>query len=160
MKTWVMVRHATSSWAFNLPDRESPLAARGIRDANLIGAHLHNMDIHVDKTYSSPAKRAFDTALIVTSALKKDTTNIETVEDLYDFSGHRALDFVRGLPNHLSTVMTFGHNNACSYLAKTLGGFVGDNIPTAAVVIFRFDVSLWSEIYRCKCSTITPKELR
>ena len=33
MKTWVMVRHAKSSWEFNLPDRERPLANRGVKDA-------------------------------------------------------------------------------------------------------------------------------
>ena len=26
MKTWVMVRHAKSSWEFNLPDRELRIA--------------------------------------------------------------------------------------------------------------------------------------
>lgn len=160
MKTWVMIRHAKSSWAFDLPDRERPLAERGIRDANLVGEHIRTMNFNFDKIYSSPAKRAFDTALIVTSSLEIDTRTIEPIEALYDFSGQQALGFVRSLPDELSTVLTFGHNNACWSLATSLGGFQGDNIPTAGAVIFRFDVSLWSEIKRCTCDTIIPKELR
>ena len=160
MKTWVMVRHAKSSWAFDLPDRERPLAERGVRDANLVGEQLKRKNFRFDKIFSSPAKRAFDTALIMTSSLDIDTSSIETVENLYDFSGEQVLGFVSGLSDSLSTVMTFGHNNACWYLAKTLGGFVGDNIPTAAVVIFRFNVSLWSQISNCDCSTIIPKDFR
>lgn len=160
MKTWVMVRHAKSSWAFDLPDRERPLAERGVRDANLMGEHLKPMGFQFDKILSSPAKRALDTALIVTSALEIDTSSIEIAEDLYDFSGRQVLDFMRNLSENLSSVMTFGHNNACWHLAKTLGGFVGDNIPTAAAVIFRFDVSLWGQISSCDCSVIIPKDLR
>ena len=160
MKTWVMVRHAKSSWEFNLTDRERPLADRGVKDAILIGRELSKHNLHIDQVFSSPAKRAFDTALLMGSELGLSTENIQVEEELYDFMGKQALGFVRSLPDDLHTIMTFGHNNACTHLAQSLGNYKNTNIPTATAVIFHFDVSLWSDIQQCNCTSIRPKTLR
>ena len=160
MKTWVMVRHAKSSWEFNLPDRERPLADRGIQDAILVGQELNKLNLHNDKVYSSPAKRAFDTALLMVSELGLSTENIQIEEDLYDFMGEQTLGFVRSLPDDLHTIMTLGHNNACTHIAQSIGNYTNANIPTATAVIFHFDVSLWSDIQQCDCTSIRPKTLR
>lgn len=160
MKTWVMVRHAKSSWEFNLPDRERPLADRGVKDAILVGQELNKYNLHIDQVYSSPAKRAFDTALLMTSELGVSIDTIHVEEELYDFLGEQALGLVRSLPEDLHTIMTFGHNNACTYLAQSLGNYTNPNIPTATAVIFHFDVSLWSDIQQCDCTSIRPKTLR
>ena len=160
MKTWVMVRHAKSSWEFNLTDRERPLADRGVKDAILIGRELSKHNLQIDQVFSSPAKRAFDTALLMGSELGLSTENIQVEEELYDFMGKQALGFVRSLPDDLHTIMTFGHNNACTYLAQSLGNYTNANIPTATAVIFHFDVSLWSDIQQCDCTSIRPKTLR
>ena len=160
MKTWVMVRHAKSSWEFNLPDRERPLADRGVKDAILVGQELNKYNLHIDQVYSSPAKRAFDTALLMVSELGLSTEDIQIEEDLYDFIGEQALGFVRSLPDDLHTIMTFGHNNACTHLAQSFGNYTNANIPTATAVIFHFDVSLWSDIQQCDCISIRPKTLR
>lgn len=160
MKTWVMVRHAKSSWEFNLPDRERPLADRGVKDAILVGQELNKHNLHIDQVFSSPAKRAFDTALIMVSELGLSTEDIQIEEELYDFMGEQALRFVRSLPDDLHTIMTFGHNNACTHLAQSLGNYTNANIPTATAVIFHFDVSLWSDIEQCDCTSIRPKTLR
>ena len=160
MKTWVMVRHAKSSWEFNLPDRERPLADRGVKDAILVGQELKKYNLHIDQVYSSPAKRAFDTALLMVSELGPSTENIQIEEKLYDFMGEQALGFVRSLPDDLHTIMTFGHNNTCTHLAQSLGNYTNANIPTATAVIFHFDVSLWSDILLCDCTSIRPKTLR
>ncbi|MDG1824010.1 MAG: histidine phosphatase family protein [Flavobacteriaceae bacterium] len=160
MKTWVMVRHAKSSWEFNLPDRERPLANRGVKDAILVGQELNKHNLHIDQVYSSPAKRAFDTALLMVSELGLSTENIQIEEELYDFMGEQALGFVRSLTDDLHTIMTFGHNDACTQLAQSLGNYVNTNIPTATAVIFHFNVSLWSDIQQCDCTSIRPKTLR
>ena len=160
MKTWVMVRHAKSSWEINLPDRERPLADRGVKDAILVGQELNKHNLHIDQVYSSPAKRAFDTALLMVSELGILTENIQIEEELYDFIGEQSLRFVRTLPNDQNSIMTFGHNNACTQLAQSLGNYTDSNIPTATAVIFHFDVSLWSDIQLCDCTSIRPKTLR
>ena len=160
MKTWVMVRHAKSSWEFNLPDRERPLADRGIQDAILVSQELNKLNLHTDKVYSSPAKRTFDTAFLMVSELGLSTENIQIEEDLYDFMGEQILGFVRSLPDDLHTIMTFGHNNACTHIAQSIGNYTNANVPTATAVIFHFDVSLWSDIQQCDCTSIRSKTLR
>ena len=160
MKTWVMVRHAKSSWEFNLPDRERPLADRGIQDAILVSQELNKLNLHTDKVYSSPAKRTFDTAFLMVSELGLSTENIQIEEDLYDFMGEQILGFVRSLPDDLHTIMTFGHNNACTHIAQSIGNYTNAKVPTATAVIFHFDVSLWSDIQQCDCTSIRPKTLR
>jgi len=160
LKTWVMVRHAKSSWKFNLPDLERPLTNRGIKDAILVGQELNKYNLHIDQVFSSSAKRAFDTALLIVSKLGLSTENIEIKEELYDFMGEQALGFVCSLPDDLHTIMTFGHNNACTHIAQSIGNYTNVNIPTATAVIFHFDVSLWSDIQQCDCISIRPKTLR
>ena len=140
------MRHGKSSWEIHVPDRDRPLNQRGIDDAHKMGAFLQNQACAVDAVFSSPAIRAAHTALIVSREMNLPMHKISLSESLYDFSGEDVLEFIRCLDDTVDTVMTFGHNNACTSLAYSLADFTGDNIPTAAAVLFRFDVYLWSEI--------------
>jgi phosphohistidine phosphatase len=160
MKTWVMVRHAKSSWEFDLPDRERPLADRGVKDAILVGQELNKHNLYIDQVYSSPAKRAFDTSLLMVSELGLSTENILIEDELYDFMGEQVIGFVSSITDDFHTIMTFGHNNACTQIAQSLGNYNRGNIPTATAVIFHFGVSLWSDIQKCDCISIRPKTLR
>ena len=49
MKTWIMVRHAKSSWALDVPDRERPISDRGVRDATLVGRELNKHNLHIEQ---------------------------------------------------------------------------------------------------------------
>jgi phosphohistidine phosphatase len=159
MKTWIMMRHGKSSWEIHVPDRDRPLNQRGIDDAHKMGAFLQNQACAVDAVFSSPAIRAAHTALIVSREMNLPMHKISLSESLYDFSGEDVLEFIRCLDDTVDTVMTFGHNNACTSLAYSLADFTGDNIPTAAAVLFRFDVSLWSEITKANAEYFFPKTI-
>ncbi|MEC7659290.1 MAG: histidine phosphatase family protein [Bacteroidota bacterium] len=160
MKTWIMVRHAKSSWAIDVPDRERPISDRGVRDATLVGKELNKYKLNIEQVFSSPAKRTFDTSLLMVAELGLSIEEIQIEEKLYDFHGSQVLDFVSKLPDKLNTVMSFGHNYSCTYIAQMLGNFSKSNIPTATAVIFRFDVSSWSKVEQCDCTVICPKSLR
>ena len=153
------MRHGKSSWELNVSDRDRPLNQRGIDDARKMGAFLQNQAYAVDAVISSPAIRAAHTALIVSLEMNVPMYKISFSESLYDFSGEDVLEFVRCLDNTVCTVVTFGHNNACTSLAYSLADFTGDNIPTAAAVLFRFDVSLWSEITKANAEYFFPKTI-
>ena len=159
MKTWIMVRHAKSSWAIDVPDRERPISDRGVRDATLVGKELNKYKLNIEQVFSSPAKRTFDTSLLMVAELGLSIEEIQIEEKLYDFHGSQVLDFVSKLPDKLNTVMSFGHNYSCTYIAQMLGNFSKSNIPTATAVIFRFDVSSWSKVEQCDCTVIRPKSL-
>ena len=153
------MRHGKSSWELHVSDRDRPLNQRGIDDAHKMGAFLQNHACAVDAVFSSPAIRAAHTALIVSREMNVPMHKISFSKSLYDFSGEDVLEFVRCLDNTVDTVMTFGHNNACTSLAYSLADFTGDNIPTAAAVLFRFDVSLWSEITKANAEYFFPKTI-
>ena len=153
------MRHGKSSWELNVSDKDRPLNQRGIDDAQKMGAYLQNQKAAVGAVFSSPAIRAAHTALIVSREMNVPMHKISFSESLYDFSGEDVLEFVRCLDDTLGTVMTFGHNNACTSLAYFLADFTGDNIPTAGAVLFRFDVSLWSEITKANAEYFFPKTI-
>lgn len=157
MKTWIMMRHGKSSWALNVADQDRPLNERGIADAHRMGVFLASKKINIDAAYTSPAIRAAHTALIVAKELSLPLHKLSVSNSLYDFDGDDVLDFVRCLPDTYDTVMTFGHNNACTHLAFKLAGFDGANVPTAGIVFFRFDVSLWTSIHSGVAEYFTPK---
>lgn len=157
MKTWIMMRHGKSSWELNVADQDRPLNARGVNDAHRMGAFLATKKFNIDAAYTSPAIRAAHTALIVTKEMSVPAHKLGVRPMLYDFGGDNVLAFMHSLPDEYTTVMTFGHNNACTYLAYKLAGFQGVNIPTAGAVVFRFDVSLWASIHVGVAEYFTPK---
>jgi phosphohistidine phosphatase len=154
-----MMRHGKSSWELNVSDKDRPLNQRGIDDAHKMGAFLQDQQCAVDAVFSSPAIRAAHTALIVSLKMNLPMHMVSFSESLYDFSGEDVLEFVRCLDDAVDTVMTFGHNDACTSLAHSLSDFTGDNIPTAGAVLFRFDVSLWSEITKANAEYFFPKTI-
>lgn len=159
MKTWIMMRHGKSSWELQVPDADRPLNERGIKDAHRMGDFLATKNLKVDAAYTSPANRAAHTALIVLKELDLPLHKLSVSNMLYDFSGEDVLEFVRCLADEQDTIMTFGHNHACTALAHALGGFQGNNIPTASAVLFRFDVSLWASIKTGTAECFSPKML-
>jgi len=63
-KTIYLVRHAKSSWEHpGLADIDRPLNNRGKKNAPEMGSRLKNQQIFPDLLISSPAKRAYNTAL-------------------------------------------------------------------------------------------------
>lgn len=159
MKTWIMMRHGKSSWELQVSDADRPLNERGINDAHRMGAFLATKDFKIDAAYTSIANRAAHTALIVTREMEIPFYKLSFSKMLYDFSGEDVLEFVRCLPDEENTIITFGHNHACTALAHSIGGLDGTNIPTASAVLFRFDVSLWSSIKTGTAECFSPKML-
>ena len=78
---------------------------------------------------------------------------------LYDFSGYNVLEFIRNIDDAYSSVVLFSHNNSCSFLTAELGGeYI--HVPTCGIIIFDFDVSLWSQISNGKLNHYFPKSYR
>jgi len=65
------------------------------------------------------------------------------------------------LPNNLSTVLIFTHNNTCNFLVNDFSDKFNLHVPTCGMLIFEFSVSLWAEIEKSKnFSFFFPKEYR
>jgi phosphohistidine phosphatase len=160
MKTAILVRHGKSSWEYNVSDRDRPLMERGIMDVNKVAKEFSSNSIHIDAAYSSPANRALHTAMIFLRTINFPYSQFELSNELYDFSGEDVYRFIKGLNNNKDTVIIFGHNEAFTHIANSLGNMYIDNVPTSGLVQLKFDTNEWSAVTKgITVQTLFPKQL-
>lgn len=148
MKTLILMRHGKSSWDYQVNDRDRPLQEKGINDALAVASSFVLINGYIDAVFSSPAIRALHTCTIFLRQLKFPLDRLKLTEELYDFSGGDVHQFITQLDDSLETVMIFGHNNAFTYIANSLGNTSIDNVPTAGLVQIKFNTNNWSAITR------------
>ncbi|HSX65982.1 SixA phosphatase family protein [Nocardioides sp.] len=137
MRSLVVVRHAKSDWAGDEPDRERPLARRGLRQAPESAAWIAAHHPAVDLALVSPARRAQQTWAIVAEALPT-VPEVATDERVYAAWGRDLVALVRVLPEAASTVVLVGHNPGLEELVADLTG-AGIELPTSAVAVVEFE---------------------
>ncbi|TXE11518.1 histidine phosphatase family protein [Seonamhaeicola algicola] len=161
MKTLILVRHAKSSWEFDVTDHERPLKKRGINDAKLVSETLKHENFKFDKILSSDATRTKETSKIFLKHLNINGSNIEYLYKLYDFAGADLTDVIKNTSKKVNNLLVFGHNHAITAFVNTFGSAYVDNVPTSGVVIINFDVDDWNLINEGETiKTIFPKHLK
>ena len=161
MKTLYLIRHAKSSWEFNIEDHKRPLNQRGLKDADLIGKALASRLKYIDKILCSDAERAKTTAKIILDHLGFSQNIFELESKLYDFSGDQVIEVIKSCEDDINSLMIFGHNHAFTSIANFYGNEVIDNLPTAGVIGIEFNVTRWKDISVGKnVLTLFPKELK
>lgn len=150
MKSILLVRHAKSSWDFNVEDFERPLNHRGETDAPAMAKRLLKKDIKIDTFVSSPAKRAFTTAVFFAEAYKEKKKNIIIVPSLYEASVSAFFSAIEGLDKDFKTVALFSHNPGITAFANTLTTTTIDDMPTCAVFAVKADIKKWEDFASAK----------
>ena len=89
MKKLILIRHAKSSWKFNVIDHERPLNSRGLLDSQLIASCLGSKKVIADLVIISDATRTKLTSEIILSKLKINQEKVVFSHDLYDRSEER-----------------------------------------------------------------------
>jgi phosphohistidine phosphatase len=130
------LRHAKAVPAAEAPtDASRPLAARGERDARLIGERLRERGTRVDSIVTSPATRTLQTAQIVAAAYDYPRERIVVDERLYLASPVEILAVIAALDPTRRCVLVIGHNPGLSELAVALVPELGDmDLPTCGLV--------------------------
>lgn len=147
MKTIYLVRHAKSSWKNpELDDFDRPLNKRGKRDAPYMGELLRKKGVAPDLLISSPANRAFTTAKQVAKALEYPLDKLMLDSGIYHASEKDLLRIVKNVPEHLNSVMLFGHNPGFTWFSNVLSGTNLENIPTSGAVQISFEHDSWKKI--------------
>lgn len=153
MRTLIVIRHGKSDWAGDEPDRERPLAKRGLRQmpesAAWIAAHHPRIDVAV----VSPAVRAQQTWQILADALES-APDVTTDERVYAAWGRDLVGLVRALPEAATTAALVGHNPGLEELVAELTG-EGVELPTSAVAVLGFEES-WGGTARVLASGRPP----
>lgn len=146
MKTLYLVRHAKSSWKYDVSDHQRPLKKRGYNDATLVSEKVSSTMKPPEKIITSDANRARTTAEYFKKAFKIKDADYQETHDLYDFSGQEVMRVVNNLEDTLSCVMIVGHNHAFTSLVNMLGSEYIDNLPTSGFVAIDFEENHWKDI--------------
>ena len=161
MKTLYMVRHAKSSWKYDVIDHQRPLKGRGKKDCLLVSAKVKSKIKPPQIITSSDANRALTTAKVFKDALGIEDSNFSTNHDLYDFGGHGVMSVIKGLSDSEDRVMIVGHNHAFTSIANMLGDKYIENLPTCGFLMIEFDTDKWKNIKTGKTvKTIFPRDLK
>jgi len=161
MKTLYLVRHAKSSWEFDVDDHKRPLNERGLRDAPRVAKFAASSLDKPDLLMSSDALRAKTTALFFAKAFNISEKELVLDHKLYDFNGDKLLQVIRTCPDTVDCLMLFGHNNAMTTVVNVFGSNYMDNVPTCGCIAIRFDTKHWKDIAEgTTIFTYTPKELK
>ncbi|HBY67818.1 MAG: histidine phosphatase family protein [Flavobacteriaceae bacterium] len=146
MKTLYLVRHAKSSWKYEVDDHMRPLKKRGHNDATLVSEKVKNEIEPPQKILTSDANRARTTAEYFKNALSISDDNYELTHDLYDFSGQQVMQVIKSLDNSLDKVMIVGHNHAFTSTVNMMGSEKIENLPTSGFVMIEFDEDDWKDV--------------
>ena len=145
MKTLLILRHAKSSWDnARLADHDRPLKARGKQDAPKMGRLLRRLDLTPDLIISSTARRAHDTAELVSEACGYEEEVLLT-EDFYHAGPEEYIEVLLQLPDTLTRVMVVGHNPGLEMLLETLTED-WERLPTAALAEVALPIAHWAEL--------------
>lgn len=152
--TLTLLRHGKSDWADeDQGDFERPLARRGEKAVPRIAGAMLGLGVEPDIVLCSSAVRAAQTLDLVRPCLS-GSAGIELENDLYLAAPSVLLRHVHGLAAGFRHAMLIGHNPGLHALAldlvrdgdRALIGALARKLPTAGMVIIRFDVATWGEI--------------
>jgi len=163
-KTLILVRHAAAEdQKLMVRDFERELIGKGKTDSSMMGRWLASKNVHPDLVISSPAARAYQTAVIMGDQLQLQAGDIVKVDVLYDGGPRGYLSAVNGIPEDSSVVALFGHNPDITYFAEYLSAKDLDSMSKCSLVIIEFEDLEWAEISAKTGKFIlyqAPKELR
>ena len=161
MKTLYLLRHAKSSWKYDLPDNKRPLKKRGRIDAKLVSEYVKNKIIAPQHIFSSNATRAKATAKYFQKAFRLKDCHLSLHPELYDFTGKETIQFIQTINSTLDAVMLVGHNHAFTSLVNMYGNKYIDNVPTCGFVAITFEENPWKKITNgTTVLTVFPKQLK
>jgi phosphohistidine phosphatase len=161
MKTLTLVRHAKSTKSMlNIRDIDRPLHERGYEDAYAAGQRLAEKKFAADLLISSPAVRAFSTALIFADRLSYHENKIQLCKNLYETSADDYITEISEAGDSANSVMLFGHNPSISEALTSLLK-KGMAMGTSDCAVIKFEIDSWKNIFKAKGELvlyISPKD--
>lgn len=147
MKIVYLIRHAKSSWEdSSLSDFDRPLNKRGKKDAPFMSKIIKDKIDKPDLIYTSPAKRAFSTAIQIADTLEFSIKDIISDMNIYDAGVSDIIRILNSISNEKNSIMIFGHNPALTMTSNYLSNKHIDNIPTCGFVQINFNCTDWASI--------------
>jgi phosphohistidine phosphatase len=111
----VLMRHAKSAYPPGVADHDRPLAARGVREAELAGNWLRANVPAIDEVLCSTATRARET--LARSGIK---ARVRYAERLYGASPGTVIEEINKVADKVTTLLVVGHEPTISAVALAL----------------------------------------
>ena len=146
MKKLLFLRHAKSSWEYNVDDYDRPLSVKGINDINRVSMKNIIFFKKFEIILTSPANRAFHTSTILTRNVFNKYEKLKVAEELYSFNYQNIIDYVYNLDNGLSKIILVGHNPAFSLAADYFSQKRPPNLKTSDWIMLEFQQNEWLNI--------------
>ena len=160
MKNIILIRHAKSNREFEIKDFDRELIEKGIKNSiKCANVTLNEIDF-CSIIYSSPAKRAIQTAEIFLKTWKLDLKSIKIIPELYTFDVTELEQIVKSCPNNHNSLILFGHNSAITDFVNKFGDIFIENVPTSGLVSITFDTDNWNNVMKGKTKRILfPRDI-
>ncbi len=153
MRRVYLIRHAKSSWSNpELRDFDRPLNKRGKHDASFMSGLIREKGIHPDIIITSPAKRAFATALLFAAEFNFSEEKIIQDRNLYEARVKDILKVISLADENISNMMLFGHNPGLTDTINFISESYIDNVPTSGVVSLILNRESWIELGEKSCT--------
>jgi phosphohistidine phosphatase len=156
-KTLYLLRHAKADRPAGdaaVKDHDRPLAARGVKNAQQLGALFAAQLTAVDRVYCSTSKRTRETFDLVREGLENPAVSYR--DSLYLTPGDDLIAFIQAIPDAIKTAMIIGHNPGIHDAALMLIGRAGKGqakmleklrtkYPTGGFCALTFEASSWKK---------------
>lgn len=147
MKRLIIVRHARATRESEfVSDMDRTLSESGLRDALVVADLIAKEVLKPELILTSPAVRAFSTALVFARKLNYDQSKIIIEKKIYEAHTVTLRNVVDSLSDKYSNVMIFGHNPGFTNLINSFIDQEINHLPTSALAVIDFPVDTWKEI--------------
>ena len=160
MKTIIIIRHAKSSWDFPIQDKLRNLTQKGVENIKKIADNASEFLPENLTIWCSTATRATQTAQFFCEKVSIPESKITFKDSLYTFEGKVLENEIKKCDNSIDNLLLFGHNEAITDFVNKFGDKIILNVPTAGLVIIKFEQNNWLEIRKGKTvKTLFPKDI-
>jgi len=147
MKTLLLIRHAEAQWdAFGQADIQRTLTERGIEQVHDIANSMKGESLIPNAIFSSSAKRAEMTALLLVPDIDFAADKIQWCDDLYLAEAEHIFATAQQADDAIQTLAIIAHNPGLSELAHYLLPNPTNGMSPATVVAITWPVEHWQDI--------------
>jgi phosphohistidine phosphatase len=152
MKKMIFVRHGRAEESTSMfPDYERSLTAKGKNISEQMAMILKQKEKTPAVLVTSPAFRAYETALVFARVLEYKPDRIILKDSLYSHASLKSLaDIVEEISDEINSVIFFGHNPSFTEIPDRLSKSGCDFLPKTGIVCISFKNDTWKGIVREK----------
>jgi phosphohistidine phosphatase len=150
MKKIIFIRHGRAEDdSPDFPDFERSLTLKGKNVSRRMAGKLKEKEKDIGVIITSPAFRAFETAMIFAAEYGIDAEKIVINSNMYFRIDEKSfVNILRLIKEDVNTITLFGHNPSFTDLAGYYCREACDVVPKSGIVCLSFNVKTWSEVKR------------